>query len=440
VAKKKKEEKPREYTRRQLSHFQKQKRRQRIIFISGISVIVAIILIVSVGWYMTDYHPLHRTVIKVGSTKFDTSYYIDTLKIYNQIYNSQASTGYSMSIEQIDTYLPNIIIQNELIKQGAEPLGITISDADIKKSLESSNQSVSAASIDIMRAQQLETRIKDEYIGVQKVPVSDNQVHIMAMMVEDESVAEEVREKILNGDNFTTLVANYGKDSYSKTVNGDFGLHPRRILNENLDATVPIDYAFGADAGSVSPPLADNTTYKTIGYWLINVTDRPSDNESTVEALYLSDNEQALDIKARLEAGDNLTALADQYSQYSDSKEKHGEMGVITKPTDNTTTAVSTAFDGYVFDPNTELGKWSDPIPDTLSTQGGYWLVKVVEKEIDAKLTDTDRSSLIDMAYSDWLDELSTQHASDIDQSGLTSDIREWAIARAENELALTGG
>jgi hypothetical protein len=252
-------------------------------------------------------------------------------------------------------------------------------------------------------------------------------------------VAEEVRGKILNGDNFTTLVADYGKDSYSKAVNGDFGLHPRRILDSELDATVPLDYAFGAEAGSVSPPLADNTTYKMIGYWLINVTDRPSDNESTVEALYLSDNGQALDIKARLEAGDNLTALADQYSQYSDSKTKHGELGVITKPAENAT-RISAAFDGYVFDPNTELGKWSNPIPDTLSTQGGYWLVQVVEKEIDAKLTDTDRSSLIDMTYADWVNEIYTQNASIVDTSGLTSDIRAWAIARAEKELAQAGG
>lgn len=66
MAKKKKEEKPREYTRRQLSHFQKQKRRQRITFIAGVSIIVVILAIVLVGWYMADYHPLHRTVIRVG--------------------------------------------------------------------------------------------------------------------------------------------------------------------------------------------------------------------------------------------------------------------------------------------------------------------------------------------------------------------------------------
>jgi hypothetical protein len=435
VAKKKKEEKPREYTRRQLSHFKKQKRRQRIIVISGISVIVAIILIVFVGWYITDYRPLHRTVIRVGDTKFDTAYYIDMLEIYTQAYS-----GYSVSIDQIESYLSQYIIGNELIRQAAASLGITISNADMEKTLEDSGQPTSQASIDYYRTSQLESRLKDEYFSTQVVPVSDNQVHIMAMMVESESVAEEVREKILNGDNFTTLVAEYAKDSYSKTVDGDFGLHPRGILEDELDATVPIDYAFGADAGSVSPPLADNTTYKSIGYWLINITGRPSDNESAVEGLYLGNYEQALDIKARLEAGDNLTALADQYSQYNGSRNNHGDLGVITKPTDNTTMVLSAAFDGYVFDPSSPIGQWSDPIPDTLSTQGGYWLVQVVEKEINTKLSDDDRSSLITKAYSAWYNQIYTERSSDIDTTALTTDIRDWAIARAEEELAQTGG
>jgi parvulin-like peptidyl-prolyl isomerase len=437
VAKKKREEKPREYTRRQLSHFNKQKRRQRIIFISGIAVIVAIILIVSAGWYMTDYRPLHRTVIKVGDTKFDASYYADMLVLYMQLYS-----GYSVTVDQIEANLSQVIISNELVRQGAAPLGITISDADIIKTLEANGKPTSQAYIDYYRTTQLQSRLQDEYFGTQIVPYTDNQVHIMALMVESESVAEEVREKILNGDNFSTLVADFGKDSYSSAVNGDFGLHPRAVLEDSLDATVPLDYAFGADAesGSVSPPLADNATYKTIGYWLLNVTGRPSDNESAVEGLYLGSYDQALEIKARLEAGDNLTALADQYTQYTGTRNNHGDLGVITKPADNTSMILSEAFDGYVFDPSTPLGQWSDPIVDTLSTQGGYWVVQVVEKDINSKLSDDDRSSLISKAYSAWYNQLYSERAADIDMSGLTSDIRDWAIARAEKALAQAGG
>ena len=80
MAKKKKVEKPKEYTRRQLSHFQQQKRRQRIIFISGISIIVAIILIILVGWFLGEYRPMHQTVVKINDAEFNVAYYIDLFK------------------------------------------------------------------------------------------------------------------------------------------------------------------------------------------------------------------------------------------------------------------------------------------------------------------------------------------------------------------------
>jgi hypothetical protein len=53
--KRKAEKPPREYTRRQLSQFQRQKRRQRIVFITGVSIIAAIVLIVLVGWFIGEY-------------------------------------------------------------------------------------------------------------------------------------------------------------------------------------------------------------------------------------------------------------------------------------------------------------------------------------------------------------------------------------------------
>jgi parvulin-like peptidyl-prolyl isomerase len=432
VAKKKKAEKPREYTRRQLSHFQRQKRRQRIIFISGISIIVAIVLIVLVGWFVNEYRPLHRTVIKVGGNEFNTAYYIDMLKYYHTANPSQ-------TVEVINYSLPNIIVQDELMRLEAEPLGITIDDEEIKKTLKDAGKSATDADVSVVRTQQLETRLKDEYFGTTMVPKSEDQVHILAMMVESESVAIEDRDKLINGENFSTLVSQYAQNYYSKNNDGDFGWHGASMLEEELGSLIPVDYAFGAEPGDLSLPLSDNESYKSIGYWLIKVVDRPSDNSSTVQALYLSSNEQALEIKARLEMGESLAKLADEYSQYTQSKEKHGDLGVMTRA-DNTTTVVTPAFDGYVFNTATELGVWSDPISDTVySTQGGFWLVKVVEKEDNRPLSDDDRSYLIDKAYNEWINNIWLKHSADIDKSGL-SDILTWALERANKELGLAGG
>lgn len=434
MAKKKKEEKPREYTRRQLSHFQKQKRRQRIIYISGISVIAAIILIVLVGWFLGEYRPMHRTIVKINDAEFNTGYYIDLLKIYGMSNPGQ-------SLDMMSAGLTNTIVQNELIRQEAQALGITISDEEIRKTLEESGQPVTDAYVDIVRSQQLPTRLRNEYFGIQ-IPVSDNQVHMMAMLVESESVALEIQAKLMNGDNFTALDEKYAQNYYSKNVNkGDFGWHPRTILYDQLGSYLPIDFAFGAEPGALSPPLSDNESYKKLGYWLIKVQERISEQEDMVQALFLSSNDEALDIKARLEAGDNLSALADEYSQYSPSKEKHGDLGLITNPESENTTAISVAFDGYVFDPATELGKWSNPVrDDNFWTQGGYWLVKVVDKENNRKLSDDDRTTLIDKAYDEWINQLWLKYAAAIDVSGMTDEIRLWALERAKKELQSVGG
>jgi parvulin-like peptidyl-prolyl isomerase len=432
VAKKKRVEKPKEYTRRQLSHFQRQKRRQRFIFVSGISVIVAIVLIILVGWFVNDYRPLHRTVIKVGESEFNTAFYIDMLKNY-------VKANPSISLEYIYPSIPDIIVQDELIRLEAAPLGITVDDEEIKKALKDAGQSATDADVTVVRTQELQTRLKDEYFGTNVVPVSADQVHILAMLVESDSVANEARDRLINGEDFSTMVAEYAQNYYSKSNEGDFGWHPASILEDNLGSLIPVDYAFGAEPANLSPPLSDNESSKSLGYWLIKVLDRPSDNETTVQALYLSSNEQALEIKARLEAGDDLAALADEYSQYTPSKEKHGDLGVMTR-TDNTTTVVSAAFDEYVFNPATELEKWSDPIADTtFSTTGGSWLVEVVEKEDNRPLSDEDREYLIDEAYQEWLNNLLLEYTADIDKSGL-EDILTWALERVNKELGLAGG
>jgi parvulin-like peptidyl-prolyl isomerase len=326
------------------------------------------------------------------------------------------------------------------MRQAADTLGITVGDKEIKEKLKDSGQAVTDALVDVTRSQELETRLTDEYFGVQ-VPVSEDQVQFMALLSESESLASEARDKLMSGESFATLLEQYNQHSYAKAVEGDFGLHPRGILQGETDSAVPLDFAFGAEVGTVSPPLADNETFKSIGYWLLKVVGRPSDNSAMVQAVYLSSREEALDIKARLEAGEDLGALAEQYSQYTASKEKRGELGLIDKPSDDTTTAVSEPFDGYVFDPATELGKWSDPIADTkFSTQGGYWLVQLIDKQINADLSDEDRQTLIYKAYSDWIGGLYLQYAAEIDYSGLTSENRAWAIVRAGEELQQLGG
>lgn len=430
MAKKKKAEKPqREYTRRQISHLKKQRRRQRIVFYGGITIIAAVILIVLVGWVMADFVPLHKTVIKVNDTDFDVSYYIDTLKIARANQPDQ-------NIQMLISSTTGQIEQGELMRQGAEKLDIIVSDEETKKALEDMGAPVTDAYIGLWRSQLLQARLKDEYFGP-LVPVSDNQVHAMIMLVESERVANEIINRLQSGENFTALAGEFAQNYYSKNVNkGDFGWHPRAILEEQLGYSIPIDYAFSAEVGTLSAPLYDEEAYMQLGYWLLRVNGRPTEDSANVSALLISSEELAEDVRARLEAGEDLGPIADDLSNYSLSRDKHGELGVVPQ-SDN----ISDPFNGYTFNPETPLGEWSEPIRDeTFWCQGGYWLVKVVDKDNDRKLSDEDRTYLIDKSFEDWVSALWSNPVYVVDDSFLTPELTQWIVERTTKEMQKAEG
>jgi len=424
LAKKKKVEKPqREFTRRQLSHLQKQKRRQRFVFIGGVTVIAAVVLIVLIGWLIGEVLPLHKTVLKVNGTEFDTAYYIDVLKI----------AGSSQSDANIQAMAGSVIqqiTQDELIRQGAGKLGITVGDEEVEKRLEDLGIPVSDGYVGIFGGQLLQNRLRDEYFGAQ-VPESDKQVHALAMLLESESQALEIKNGLLSGDNFTALAEEFAQNYYSKNVNkGDFGWHPEAILKNQVGSVVALDYAFGAEVGVLSEPLYDEEMYKQLGYWLIRVNDIPEEGSANVSAVFLSSEDEAKEIKARLEAGEDLGPIADEYSDYSPSRDKHGDLGYVMPEETGET------FDEYVFDLGVELGKWSEPIRDEAYwSKGGYWLVKVVDKDDDRKLSTEDRTFLIGQLFDDWVAVLMADPENDVDDSYLTEELNQWAIDRALKDM-----
>ena len=426
MAKKRTEEKPKEYTRRQLSHFKKQKRRQRIIFITGITVIAAIILIPIIGWFVSEVLPMRQTVLTVNDVKFNMAYYIDTMKI-GRMNDSSKDTG-TLSDEALQ-----FMIQGEMMRQGAAKLGITISDNETKNYLKMMNLPDTKGFRGYYGNQMLASELQNNYFG-SKVPGEEAQVHALMMMLESDQQALDIRNRVASGDNFTALSEQFALNYYSKNVNkGDFGWHVQDVLKSQVGTDFPLDFAFSAEAGALSPPISDNETYKQWGFWLIKVVDRPEEGKVNVQALLLSDNVTATDVKARLEAGTaGLGDMADKYTQYSLSKEKQGDLGVIDI-SDNST--YTTAFNNYVFDPATATGKWSAPILETeLWTRGGSWLVKVVEKEANRTVSDEDRNYLISEAFNNWFTQLSSDPDLKIESDILTDAMRQFAMDRVDKE------
>ena len=421
---KKKVEKPRrEVTKRQLSRWQQQQRRQRIIFGLGTFIIVAVVGILGVGWFIGQYQPMHQTVIIVNDTEFNMGYYVDMLKLQGR--NQPAEY-----MPYIADSAVNGIKQNELIKQGALKLGFSVSDKEVNKQLKDSDLPINDALRDLTRTQMLIRKLRDEYFE-QEVPVFAEQKHVMAMLLESEQQANESRAKLENGESFAELAGELSLNALSKAKKGDLGWHPESILTESLGTSIPEGYVFSSEAGVLSLPLYDEEITKEVGYWLIKVLGKnEEDEEAHVMAMLLGSEEEAEDVRARLEAGEDFATLAEELSQYAESKENGGDLGMVTPDT------ITPAFDEFVFNPELEIEMLSQPIRDeTVTTNGGYWLVKVVDEDDNRQIEDDDRDLLKAKALEAWVTSLLFDPENRVDDSYLDEEKKAWAIEQAMKGL-----
>jgi hypothetical protein len=428
LAKKKKrtESKPHEYTKRQLSLHKRQQRRQRLFFIGGIVIIVAIIGIIVGGWLVGEYLPLHKTVIEVFDKKFDTAYYIDALVFYGTMATTQ-------DIQQIASSVASQIITDEIMIQKAAEMGIVVTDEEATQYLKSYGVAATEFTLNTVKAQLLPDKLRSGFFE-NLVPVSGNQVYVKAMLVESEAVAAMLRERIVNGENFTILGEEYAQNYYSKENHGDYGWHPISILEEQLDSEIPLAYIkdMSVQPGDISPPLSDNKSYKQLGYWLIRVNEKPDEDSANVSALYLGSEALAIEVRARLEAGEDIGPIADNLSQHSTTKSMHGELGVIYA-SDN----ITNVFNGYVFSPEVEIGQWSQPLRDeAVWTQGGAWVVQVVDREENRTYSAEDRDTLIESLYSAWTTRIQEESAPFVVNHLLEdAELDQWAIEQALQQL-----
>lgn len=288
------------------------------------------------------------------------------------------------------------IKSNELIRQEALGLGISISDEEIEQELEKRGLETNQAVSDIVGAQLLLGKLRQEYFEPQ-LPLSTEHRNIMAIFLESQGQAAEVRARLEYGEDFARLAAKLSLDSITKEEAGNLGWRPRGILGELLNTPLLDDSVFGSQVELLSQPLYDEEKPKSLGYWLIRVTERREEQEAHVQAILLGSEEEAQSIKGRLDDGEDFNEMANELSQISGAGENRADLGWLTPD------GMSQTVSDFIFNPETELDIISEPIRDeTVTTEGGYWLFKVTGSDV-LEISDEDRELLLNKIQSDWL-------------------------------------
>lgn len=414
MPKKKATKPPRIVTKHQLSRWEQQRRRQRIIMGIGIFIIAAVLTVIGVGWYYGQYQPMHETVLAVNDREFSMEYYVEMLKL-------QAAGGQS---EAHLLYLANsieITIQrNELIRQEARELGVTVSDEDAKRELENAELPDTPVYRDLAKSKLVVDRLLSGYFDEQ-VPRFDRQRQLMAMLLESQSQADEVSERIETGESFTELAEELSLEDYTRANGGDFGWTPQRVLEELLGESVAREI-FALPVGALQP-VYDEEVEKPVGYWLVEVLERNEEEETHLQVMLLGSEAQAEEIKRRVEAGEDFGDLAVEYSQLKGVEENRGEFMVIEG-------MMQPAVDAYAFASDTELGEISDPIrDDTVFTKGGYWLVDVQAEDENRRIETTYRDFLKNRAFNEWIAGILDDPENEL-VSYLDDEKKAWAVSQ----------
>jgi len=270
-------------TTRRLARWQREKRRQRIIFLSGFAIIVIVIGIIVggiVSTRSTDW--LSKVHTDSGTMTIRKEDYVEALSLFRAgIYNSSTMTNES----------PLLRVENKfLIEDGAALFGISVSDSEVTDTISASfkaeNQSFSEADYeqqyhayldrldisdkefrDTIKVQMLSQRLLLYYVN--QTPTSGEQAAVEQISFYSESQANDVAQKWRNGEEFTTLSTEYGDYNQSGWVVVDALDDPIK----NIVSTIEV--------GNVSDPIAignasDATSLNTY-YVVLKILERKND-------------------------------------------------------------------------------------------------------------------------------------------------------------------
>jgi parvulin-like peptidyl-prolyl isomerase len=382
----------------------------------GVLFFVLIGGIIGYGYYAEQYKPLHQPVAKISGTVYDMDYYIKLLELYTQ--GKDAATTSTMADSLID-----LIEYREVVSRISPDLGFVVSADEVNSELKRAGLPDEKVYRDTISSTLLASKLFQNYFDP-KVPTECEQVQVQALFVESEEVAKDVADKLRAGGDFGRLARENSLETTTKDSGGDLGWLPKDftyVFLGDLRDSLLKDIPFNLESGMLSEPTYDASVTKGLGYWLVEVTEKDENEGSHARGILLGSRQEAEGIRARIESGEDFGALAKEYSQDSASKEQGGDLGWIKAAGVGNRVVTHLAL-------QLEPGVLSQPAADdSVQTKGGYWLVKVEDRDDSRALDDKTRETIRLRLFEDWISE---NRQKDSVETYLTEKQKSWAVAQ----------
>lgn len=302
-------------------------RQRKISLILWVIIPLIIVLIFGLtGWWAYDTYvaPWGKVVARANETSYDMNYYVKMFRFY--------SIGVGGQIDRVS--FPYQVLQimedNALTRQGASAFDIVINPDEITESLNNQLMTPEEAKGNATPTdEELADRYKEwlnvikmsdkeyrqlievdiirqkitEHLKENNVPLETEQIHLHAILLEEEETANEIYTQLQDGGNFSALAEEFSTLEGISTTGGDAGWIPRGIY------TTIDDVAFGLAIGNVTEPIST-----TEGYYILEVSDkeesRPVDSDyrdvlaNREFQSWLEEQRAASDIREYLDADD----------------------------------------------------------------------------------------------------------------------------------------
>ncbi|TCN27768.1 peptidylprolyl isomerase [Mesobacillus foraminis] len=217
---------------------------------------------------------------------------------------------YSTLVKQYGASSLSALIDNKIIEQEAEKKDITITDKEIteelqtyidsyggeeafQSALEQSGLTENDVKSDVENYLKIEKLLKPEvkvteeemktYFDENKESFNEQeQVEASHILVDDKKTAEEVAQKLADGEDFAELAKEYSTDASNAESGGELGYFSKGEMAAEFE-----EAAFSMAKGDISDPV--KTEY---GYHIIKVTDK----KAAIEAVYEDHKEDIKEI------------------------------------------------------------------------------------------------------------------------------------------------
>lgn len=254
-------------SKQQLSRRQRETKIQRITLYAGISLISLVLLFIIFGYYYNEMRPLNRPVIKVNDTVIRAGYYVAVLKLFAQNDNPVTKA-------QTADYALNFLQSNELIKQAAAKMGIVVTPGEITEAMSKTKLPLDQDKVrDLVLVELYSQKARNSI--AETVPARSDQADLLLMLLEGKDKADEIRGRLISGEEFASMAKQFSVDFASKDKGGDLGWQPRELMSKSI-----ADIAFKIELGLISEPVSQEGTPN---FYLLKVIDRKNDMEISSE-------------------------------------------------------------------------------------------------------------------------------------------------------------